>query len=318
MLRRDDHLMTKRSDLPRELGTQFAVADARRAGVSADRLTALDLRAPFRGVRTALVPIPPGLTRYELRDHELRELCAAYLPVAPTDAAFSHLTAARLYGMPVPERLIATELHVSTADQPPRRRGIRSHELADTRRRIVSGLPLVVPERAWLQLAPLISLDELIVAGDHLVRRKKPLCTPDSLAQEIARCSGARGIAKARSAFGQLRSGTDSPPESWMRLTIVRAGYPEPVVGYRAHNDGAFIGTPDLSYPRYRIAYEYQGGGHREADEFENDIFRLDEFHLAQWEVIQVTKKLLWQPGWLAERTRRALISRGWTTSTQL
>lgn len=308
--------VTRRRELPPNLGDAFAFGAARASGVPARRLDARDLEAPFRGARVKLQPMP-DLSHYERREYELRRLCAALVAVAPQDLVFSHITAARLYGMPVPERLIARELHVSTSGQPPRRDGIAGHRSRDARRIVSAGLPLVPPELAWLQLATVLTLDELIVAGDYLVRRKHPLSTLDAMGRELA-APGRRGLAMARTAFGWVRVGTDSPPESWMRLEIVHAGFPEPLVGCAAHHDGYFIGTPDLSYPEYRIAYEYQGAGHRGVSEFESDILRLELFHEAEWKVIQVTKQLLARPGWLAERTRRALLSRGWTPSTQL
>ena len=258
------------------------------------------------------VATTPALDRYKLRDYELRRRAAAYVPVAPADAAFSHVTAARLLGMPMPDRLVEDELHVTTAGQPPRRRGVKAHRSQDPRRIEVHGFAVIPAEMVWLQLAPLLTLEELIEAGDHLVRRKRPPCTLDSLAAELAAARGRRGVVAAIAALPNLRAGTDSLRETRMRRTIVRAGYPEPVVGFRAHHDGAFIGTPDLAYPGYRIAFEYQGGGHREWDVFEEDIYRLQRFQEAGWNVVQVTKRLLGSPGWLAERTRRALLSRGW------
>jgi len=309
--------VTRRKDLPPELADVFRVASARASGVPARRLDASDLDAPFRGVRVRRAPPPPGLRRYEQLDYDLRRLAAGYLPVAPADAAFSHATAARLLRMPVPDRLLTPELHVSTAGTAPRRRGVIGHQLQRDAHRFADGLPVIASERVWLQLAPLLSLDELIVAGDYLVRRKQPISSLALLQRELSNSPGHRGLASARTAFGQLRAGTDSPPESWMRLIIVRAGFPEPIVGCRVHHDHAFIGTPDLAYPEYRIAFEYQGEGHREQSEFENDIFRLEQFHEARWTVIQVTRRLLWQQGWLAERTRRALITQGWTPSPQ-
>lgn len=304
--------MTRRRKLPPELGEVFAVRDAVASGVPARRLRALDLAVPFRGARI-LVREHPALDRFELREYELRRRALAYLTVAPPDAAFSHVTAARLLGIPLPERLFVDSLDVTTAGQPPRRRGVRAHRSRDARRIDLGGLPVIAPERVWLQLAPMLSLDELIEAGDHLVRRKRPPCTLESLGAEVVAARGRRGAVAARNALSLVRAGTDSPRETRMRRAIVRAGYPEPVVGFRAHHDRAFIGTPDLAYPEYRIAFEYQGDGHRARGMFEEDIYRLQQFQEADWLVIQVTRNLLASPGWLAERTRRALLSRGWT-----
>lgn len=304
--------MTRRRELPPELGEAFAVRDARASGIPARRLRALDLDVPFRGARMFVRELP-ALDRFELREYELRRRALAYLTVAPPDAAFSHVTAARLLGMPLPERLVVDSLDVTTAGQPPRRRGVRAHRSQDGRRIYVGGFPVVAPERAWLQLASLLSLEELIEAGDHLVRRKRSPCTLESLSAELTLARGQRGVSAARDALSHVRAGTDSPRETRMRRAIVRAGYPEPVVGFRAHHDRAFIGTPDLAYPDHRIAFEYQGDGHRARGVFEEDIYRLQQFQEADWLVVQVTRDLLASPGWLEERTRRALVSRGWT-----
>lgn len=303
--------MTRRRQLPPQLGEAFAVREARASGVTAGRLGARDLEAPFRGARMRVVDAAP-LDQHELREYDLRRRAVALLLVAPVDAAFSHVTAARLLGMPLPERLFADELHLTTAGQPPRRLGVAAHRSRDARRIEVHGLPVIAAELVWLQLAPLLTLEELIEAGDHLVRRKRPPSTLESLSAELAAARGRRGVTAASAALPHIRAGTDSPPETRTRRTIVRAGLPEPVVGFRAHHEGAFIGTPDLAYPKHRIALEYQGGGHREQDVFEEDIYRLERFHEAGWVVIQVTSRLLAERGWVAERTRRALLYRGW------
>ena len=264
---RDHHVIlagvSKRADLPATLRPIFAVSEALALGATPGRLDAADLTAPFRGMRAPRAALP-DLSALELREHELRQLCRAYLAVAPADARFSHVTATRLYGMPVPERLVSTDVSVVTARVPPRRRGIVAHRAQAGRTVMVAGLPAVPPEVAWIQLAAELTIEELIVAGDFLVRRKRPLCTMATLSDTVAQHAGRRGIRLATAALARVRPGTDSPPESWTRLAIVRAGFPEPVVGYEVHDNRYWVGTPDLAYPDLKIAIEYQGAGHRD------------------------------------------------------
>lgn len=172
------------------------------------------------------------------------------------------------------------------------------------------GLPLVEPELAWLQLAEELSRDELVIAGDHLVRRKRPLSTLDRLENCVESAAGARGIRLARAAVCLVRLGTDSPPETWLRLLLLNAGLPEPLVGFTVHHQGYFVGTPDLAYPDEKIAIEYQGGGHRDADVFDEDVDRLERFHDAGWLVIQVTKSARRDPERLIARVAWHLKSR--------
>lgn len=305
--------MTKPSPLPRELSDAFSVKEARESGVTRDRLRSSDLVAHFHGSRMTRQPAPHG-DEHARRHAVLLERCRAYVPVAPAGFAFSHVTAARLYRMPLPDHLEReASLDVATpGDTRPRRRGVIGHrvELGDTR--VVESLPVIAPERCWLQLASRLSIEELIVAGDHLVRRRAPASTLLALGEVVAGAAGARGVRSAQTALGDIRAGTDSPPETRTRLILVRAGLPEPVVGYTViDDDGYFVGTPDLAYVAERIAIEYEGEVHRtDLRVFDDDIDRRERFERAGWRVVRVRAHHLRDPRVLAERIRMLLIER--------
>src|SRR5690606_31302738 len=87
-------------------------------GVTDDRLRASDLVAPFHGVRTMAAPAT------------VRERCAAYAARMAPAHAFSHATAAALYGIPLPWRLERDHrLHVTASSPayPPQARGVVGH-----------------------------------------------------------------------------------------------------------------------------------------------------------------------------------------------
>jgi len=264
-----------------------------------------DLTAPFRGARATFV-VDSTAAR-----------CRAYLVVAPNTFAFSHATAALLYGIPLPRRLEASPvLHVSVPDgaAQPRRRGTIGHRGLET---IVhqNGLPLVRPEVAWLQLAAVLTVDELVVAGDFLVRKKRPLSTLVRLAAAVEDAAGQRGVERARSALREVRTLTESPRESWLRLTIVRGGLPEPVVGFTVYFQGAFVGTPDLAYEQARIAIEYEGAHHRtDKNTYEDDIARREQFRRAGWLVLLVTDRMLARPSYVIAEVEALLRERGQPT----
>lgn len=304
--------MSRAAPLPEGLPPAFSVPAARASGVSRSRLRASDLVAPFRGSRMSRPDALPS-DRFERARVLLLARCTGYVPVAPTGFRFSHVTAALLYGMPLPDRFVADEtldVAVTPGTQPPRGRGVRGHRVSDAGLRRVAGFPVVVPELAWLQLAPLLTADELVIAGDHLVRRKRTASSHAAL-RAIMERAGTRGVIAARAALGEIRSGTDSPRETVMRLIIVRAGLPEPVIGYRVHHDGSFIGTPDLAYVRERVAIEYEGEPHwRDPRVFREDIERRELFERASWRVFRVTNDHIVFPNRLISRLSELLRER--------
>ncbi|HEY0260790.1 MAG TPA: hypothetical protein VGC18_13175 [Lacisediminihabitans sp.] len=283
-------------------GRPFRVADAAAAGISRARLRASDLRAPFRGIR-----MPAGTASM---------LDALRARMGPGEFV-SHVTAARVYGIPLPARLErSAELHVSVLAPAfaPRVRGVHGHRLSSP---VVvgdyRGLPIVSAADAWCQLAGFLTEPELVVAGDHLVRRKRPQSSMQELAEALERHGSARGVRMLRSALRRVRPGTDSPMETRVRLLLVDAGLPEPVIGHTVLNSfGEFVATPDLCYPRERIAIEYEGELHRtDPAVFAEDIERRVLLERAGWAVIRVIKDHVYlRPNLLVNRVRTTLADR--------
>lgn len=230
---------------------------------------------------------------------------------------FSHLTAASLYEIPLPSVLeLRTEVHVTVQAPafPPRVRGVSGHRLfvpiiTGTRH----GFAVISPAQTWTQLAAILNRDDVVVAGDHLVRRKRPWCTIAELEAAVASMGSARGARVARQALQDIRIGTDSPMETRLRLLLVAAGLPEPVIGHTVTDrNGDFVATPDLCYLQERIAIEYEGAIHQtDARVYAEDIERRELLEDAGWLVIRVIKgHVFTNPGWLVERVRRALRER--------
>jgi very-short-patch-repair endonuclease len=165
----------------------------------------------------------------------------------------------------------------------------------------------------WRHLATFLTLDELVVAGDYLVRRKRPLTTIAELDAATTRAGRAKGARNARYALADIRSGTDSPMESVLRLLIIRSGLPEPVIGHTVRDQrGDFVATPDLSYVAERIAIEYEGSIHQSDPwVFAEDIERRELLEDAGWLVIRVIARHVYTtPNELLQRIARALAAR--------
>ena len=310
--------MYPRKSLPPALGTAFTVAEARSAGVRAKRLRSGDLDAPYYGVRSNATA-----------SGSVWALCRAYATRMPRHQGFSHLTAVRLFGLPEPQRLRAdARLHVTAIapHHPPRLVGVRGYSLSIERARepgtltLLDGVRVISAVDTWCQLASHFTVDELIVLGDGLVRRTRPLATITALEGAATRYAGSRGARALAQALPLIRAGTDSPKETELRLAIVRSGLPEPEVNGTIYDErGLAIARGDLLYRRYKVLVEYDGAHHQRLEQqYYNDVDRRDRLAEAEWRTIQVNKS---HRGPRLEATllalRRALVARGWNPGAE-
>lgn len=248
--------------------------------------------------------------------------CRAYrVRMHPTEF-FSHQTAADLLGLPLPWRLRTDNVHVTTLSprRAPRSAGVVGHRIAADLVQLwrCRGLTITSPVDTWCQLAQVLSIRELVVMGDALLRRHAPLSTLEELQTGVRRYAGRRGHRKLVVALAKVRPRTDSPPETELRLDIVADGLPEPEVnGVILDRFGRQIAIGDLVYRRYRVLVEYDGGQHREdLAQYERDIDRLDDVMREGWRVIRVNKSHRGVRRELILRNiRAALIERGWRPS---
>ncbi|GAB2724182.1 hypothetical protein ACX801_14800 [Arthrobacter bambusae] len=186
----------------------------------------------------------------------------------------------------------------------------------------VDGVPVTTVERTWLDMAEILTMDELVVMGDSCVRiprvefegRDAPLCTLGDLQRMIDRHKGKRGLRKAKIAIQLIRIGSDSPQESLLRLAIVRAGLPEPAlnVPVEAEDGGRFL-QPDLSYKKYKIGIEYEGEGHGNEAQVVRDISRSERYEALGWTEVRISKRHMFNDAKAAvAKVRSALVQAGW------
>jgi hypothetical protein len=314
-------------ELPPALGGgPFTVETARSLGIGNERLRRNDLRRPFHGVRAPHVPdeqrAVPGTEaeRWAALEFAAQARAREYSVRMPRDQFFSHVTAAIVHGLPLPVGLLTqSTVDVGTSVRARRRsgRGVKGHFVsADVLIVVVNGMRVASVVDTWRQLSTVLSLDQMIIVGDSLVRRQRPPATMAELETAVAQQAGHPGALRMREAFALVRPRTDSPRETLLRLIIVRAGLPEPEVNARlVDRHGRFMAFGDLVYREYKILIEYDGGGHREdEDQFHRDIDRLDLVMEEKWRVIRVNKTHLGpRQGAMLNKVRLALIERGWT-----
>lgn len=282
-------------------GRAFCVSEAYFEGVPHQRMSRSDLQSPFHGVRLDAAV-----------DMDLRTRCRAYITKAHLKAVFSHITAAQLWGIPLPRTLERDErVHVllSGGSRAPRGVGVVGHVTAT--RAIaheVDGLPVSSPVDTWIALAGILDVDDLIVAGDRLLDWREPLCTLEELASGVTARTRVRGLARARSAFVEIRERSHSPRETRCRLALTRAGLPEPELNAEiVLSDGTRV-HGDLVYRHQRVLLEYEDDGHRtDETQWNRDLDRYNRLSESGWTVVRVSKRM---PEAELIRTVRRLLQR--------
>lgn len=292
--------MPPRRPVPPELLTRpFTTAEASAAGLSKDVLAGARFWAPARGVH-AHVDLPDCL--------ELR--CRALSLIVPK-AVVSHSSAARLRGLPLPGQPAQGPIEVTTEGKPPRHAGVLAHQASLDEEVVVldCGVRATTASRTWADLACRLSLDDLVILGDAVLRHG--WAGPANLTS-AARRPNRRGAERLRAALPPLEARTDSPMETRLRLIVIRAGLARPVANRDVVVDGCWLARPDLSWPDLRIAVEYDGDHHRlDRAQWQRDIGRRRLLEDAGWLLVVVTADdVLRHPDQLVDRLRRLIVQR--------
>lgn len=312
-----------RKDLPDCLGDRFTTADAIAAGVSRSRLRSGDLAHPFRGVHERNdLDDPFERMRGEFEAEHLRR-ALAYARCMGDHVFFSHVTAAVIWGVPLPLWvLVDAPIHVAVVAPArlPRAKGVRGHQTTKRLARVMTdptfGLRVASPATTWAMSASyLTNLADVVAVGDAIVRTwrvDEPLATLDQLA--AATTAGRRvGINRLRIALGSVRMRSASRPETHQRLLLISAGFGEPQLNYEIYDeDGKYLGAADTAYPERLVSIEYEGDHHRtDPEQWARDIRRYAAMRDAGWTIVNVTRDdLFGHPERLVTTVRRALASR--------
>lgn len=284
--------MRSQPPLPSHLASSpFTLESSRRAGLHYSRLRRADVEHVSRGLYR-----PAGW------DFCLEE-AARSLSEASPGAWISHVTAARLRSFLLPPWLSdSNELHLSKPSALPgaRRRGIHGHRLIVKPGEIecVEGLWLSTRARTWLDLARLLPLNDLVAAGDQLIRRPRPdlegregaYSTLGELKALVGRHPNLQGVVRARQALDLMRVGADSAPETFLRLSMLDAGLPEPELQIELRPGDPRSPSADLGFRLPRVAIQYDGGHHLFEPQQQIDRRRNKAFERAGWTVIIVLK----------------------------
>lgn len=318
--------MRNPSPLPHPLPVgPFRYAEAKAAGVARSRLRAADLVHAHHGLYA------PGTG-----ETGITAACERLVPLLGEHQWFSHLTAARLWGMPLPFFWRVTEpLHVlaMSGSAPIRRAGVVGWETEDSDlpRSVVGGLPVVSPADVWCQLAVrgatgidertgfkrnltpewLVAVGDYLLTGPRIEGERRPLCTLAELEHARRRRWGKRGAKDLEWAIERVRTPVHSPQETKLRLGLVAHGLPEPELQVPVLTADGWRHA-DLGYPAARLLLEFQGDHHRtDRRQWLSDLTRIQQFEDAGYRTMLVGADDV-EPTCapLAFRVRRALAQR--------
>ncbi len=255
----------------------FTVREARVAGLRPHELRGAAVHTPTWGVRCLEEP------------GSLSARAAAFACGLPDDVAFSHVTAARLWNLPLPSNLARDDADLDvirdTAKERIRRRGCRGHRGLDHREVVdLDGLRVVGLADTWVDLGEVVGrglgLDDLVVTGDAVARQlemqqlAEAVGAPTGVSLPLesgAELLGAtlrarvrpRGKALLVRALSLVRSGSRSAMETRARLMFHRAGFPEPELNAPVRDaHGGWLLEGDLVWRKQRVVGEYQGVDH--------------------------------------------------------
>jgi hypothetical protein len=175
----------------------------------------------------------------------------------------------------------------------------------------IDGLRVTSGAQTFLDMAAQLHPADLVALGDALLRAGR--LDAAELVRRLDRAPRVRGIVRARAWAPHLTAGAGSHPESTLRYLLLASDLPEPAVQVPILDRwGRVVAHADLGYPAWKLALEYEGRQHAEGDQFGRDIDRYSLMAADGWLVLRFAARHTAGGVAVVERTRRALVSRGW------
>ncbi|MFC7489508.1 MULTISPECIES: hypothetical protein [unclassified Knoellia] len=293
----------------------FTLDDARSIGLTPTQWRNPDLIRVTRGVKATA----------EIAEFEGQ--CRAFALALPDDVAFSHLTAARLWGLPLPswaEAAPGFDVMRNSGRAVIERHECRGHRGLERRHcRTVRGLDLTSIADTLVDLAEVrrpqaLSADDLVVLADAVLMRLaeqievRPgeeeweavarfdmergdgaprLDRHDVLHRALDRRVRPRGAKRLRLALGLARVGSRSPMETRSRLLFVRRGFPEPELNATLTGPGGRLLEGDFVWRDQKVIGEYQGAHHGGRRQRSVDVARRDLAEDDGWRMVEFWAK---------------------------
>ncbi|BCO34060.1 hypothetical protein BMW24_006490 [Mycobacterium heckeshornense] len=164
-----------------------------------------------------------------------------------------------------------------------------SDHVEDDEVMVVAGMPATTPARTALDLACRYPVGKAVAMIDALARATRLKLADVELLTE--RYKGRRGIRNARVALDLVDSGAESPRETWLRLLLIRAGFPAPQTQIPVYDEyGQLVAVVDMGWDHIKVGVDYEGDHHwMNRRQFNHDIRRADALTDLGWIDVRVT-----------------------------
>ncbi|OHU94262.1 hypothetical protein BKN37_23590 [Mycobacterium talmoniae] len=217
------------------------------------------------------------------------------------------LTAAACHGSKWVDDDLPIELIWANARPP---HGVRTYDmrLPTAEFGLVDGVAVTTPERTAFDIARRGAVGAAVAQLDALMQATG--VKVGDVADLAGRHRGARGLRQLETVLDLADSGAESPKETWLRLLLIRAGFPRPttqipVVGPDTGNTYYL----DMGWENLMVAVEYDGEQHRlDRWQYKKDIVRQEELEKLGWIDIRVVAGD--RPAQIIPRVRDARTSR--------
>lgn len=234
---------------------------------------------------------------------------ATYLDAARLvvgDAAATHLTGLRCYGVELGSMLPLRFASAGRATEQDGIRVIRRMRLAEYDNGTLR------PEQCWVDACLDLDLVDAVTAADWLINNGAT--TIERLVTFVEGTDNWEGIRNARLALPYVRTNVRSPRESVTRLLLVLAGLPEPdACNLDIYDGDRFLGCGDLVWLAYLLVTEYDGRQHAEdTAQWNHDLDRIEGFDDAGWRFHRVTNRRLRAPRKVVRRVHAKLRAGGY------
>ncbi|ALE84591.1 hypothetical protein XF36_16815 [Pseudonocardia sp. HH130629-09] len=169
------------------------------------------------------------------------------------------------------------------------------------------GVRVTTPLRTAFDLARGEDETDAVVAVDALAFRHG--FSPDRLLHFVVRYRGLRGVSRVPGVLGLADRRAASPPETRLRLLLVRAGLPRPQTQRPVLDDVRRRAVwLDLAYPAVRVGIEYECADHTGPDRVLRDATRVTRLVDAGWRIYRYARfDLRDEPGRIVAEIGRAL-----------
>ena len=164
------------------------------------------------------------------------------------------------------------------------------------------------PVRTAFDLGRWRKLEDAVVAIDSLLVRCHLTVGQISAYANDGRTSW-HGVSRLWKALSLAVRGAESPMETRLRLLLIRAGLPAPVLQHSVRDDtGAFLARLDLAYVDAHLGIEYDGESHWDPKAVRKDLRRQNALRAANWSLLRFTSDdVLRHPRRLVAQVRSAL-----------